>query len=129
MLWMQLKELVELDVIPIRGGVYYERDLGNISEDITVKAITVSGFGNRQRADVSINVFVDDIRKNDNVYVTDKRRLDELSRCVLGYIKKIDIKSEPTGTVSVTQHTFEETSLHQHYVNFLLRFNLFDCQQ
>jgi len=127
MLWQQLKAKVASGAIPIRGGVYYDRDLANISEDITVKAIAVGGFGNRQRADVNINVFVDDKKKNKNAYIADKERLAELSRCVLDYIAAIDFISEPTGTVSCTQHVYEEPSLHQHYANFLLSIKLYDC--
>ena len=127
MLWKQLKALADNGTIPIRGKVYNgERDLGNVSEDITVKTTVVTGFGNAQRTDVNINVFVNDKQWSANLYVANDRRLAELSKPVLAFIKTIDYFTPHTGTVSVSEHVFEEASLRQHYVNFLVSMNVFD---
>lgn len=130
MLWKHLKALAENGTIPIQGKVYNgERDLANVSEDITVKTTVVTGFGNRQRADVNINVFVPDMKRSANVYVTDEGRIAQLSNAVLAFIKTIDYLLPVSGTVSCTEHEFEEAALHQHYENFLVSMNIYDNNQ
>lgn len=127
MLWKRLKALADNGTIPIMGKVYNgERDLDNVSEDITVKTTVVTGFGNVQRADVNINVFVNDMQRSANVYVADGGRLAVLSKAVLAFIKTIDYFTPHTGTVSVSEHVFEEATLRQHYTNFLVSMNVFD---
>lgn len=130
MLWKRLKALADNGTIPIRGKVYNgERDLDNVSEDITVKTTVVTGFGNVQRADVNINVFVNDMQRSANVYVADGARLAELSKAVLAFIKTIDYLLPVSGTVSCSEHEFEEATLHQHYENFLVSMNIYDNNQ
>ena len=130
LLWKRLKALADNGTIPIIGKVYNgERDLGSISEDITVKTTVVTGFGNRQRADVNINVFVDDMQQSPNVYVADGGRLAELSKQVLGFIAEIDSFVEAVEVASCSEHVFEEASLRQHYANFLVSLNIYDTNE
>lgn len=130
MVWKMLKASATDGTIPIVGKVYNgERDLGNVSEDITVKTTVVTGFGNKQEADLNINVFVPDKKRGANNYVEDGARIAFLSKKVLSFIATLDTFLPITGTISCSEHVFEEASLRQHYANFLVSMNIFDTNQ
>lgn len=124
--WSRIDALASSGTLPITGNVYNgQRDIKNISQDITVNTTVVTDTERAQRADVNINVFADDIKKGGNVYVTDEETLGELSRAVLNFIQTID--TIPSyALIDYTERTIEEPALHQHYCNFLIRIYIYD---
>lgn len=128
MLWQRLKSLSDAGTLPITGKVYNgERDLKAVSEDVTVKATLVTTpYEHTQRTDVNVNVFTDDIATGGNKYVPNDERLALLSKAVVDFIESIDYTFDTLEVTDYTETRLEEPALRQHYMNFLIRMNIYD---
>lgn len=128
MLWQRLKALADANTLPIAGKVYNgDRDLKEVSEDVTVKAVLVNGIEHPQRTDVNINVFTADLKKGANNYVANDARLKDLSVAIGDFIRSIDyVFQNAVEVIDFTETKLEEPSLRQHYKNFLIRMNIYD---
>lgn len=128
LLWQKLKDLAANQTIPIAGSVWngHRRSVG---EDIVIPLPVTHGFGNRQQADVNINVFADDLPKSGNVSEANEGRLATLSQALSeSFISTFDETFPIFGIENVTQTKLSEPSANQHYINFLLHIDIYDYE-